>query len=337
MALSVFLRDYVENIKELKSLYNKKRKTLEIQSIYDYLKIVDLLQKEKDTDRSGLLKEYYFRGVSNKEWALLPSIAVNGLEYYEPLMVEEFKKNYPDEFKMESEFEVVAKMQHFGLPTRLLDFTTNPLVALYFACSDIQEKNKDGKVIVALPRNACYDSLEKYKDEIFTVHSNDYLATYLSDETLYTYLGMVYAPNSIYFKKPSYVTEREKRQCSIFLLFANSIYDYNRNKCITDMEANQLIVYGENYYTEKCNSKTSYLRLHDTLKRVSDVDYERNFVEIVIPSKLKIELLGYLETLGIKKNFLFPEMEYTAEYIKNKYKVAVDKFANHKFNKEYDL
>lgn len=51
-------------------------------------------------------------------------------------------------------------MQHYGVPTRLLDVTTNALVALYFACED-KKKSVDGVVYVIRPDDSkikMYDS-----------------------------------------------------------------------------------------------------------------------------------------------------------------------------------
>lgn len=65
----------------------------------------------------------------------------------EGLLLEELLHIAPEEF-VGCRFDILAKMQHFGLPTRLIDVTTNPLVSLYFACKDNNQLNQDGVVYV---------------------------------------------------------------------------------------------------------------------------------------------------------------------------------------------
>ncbi|MCG7893230.1 MAG: FRG domain-containing protein [Candidatus Thiodiazotropha taylori] len=96
-----------------------------------------------------------YRGHAKSEWELKPSI---GRHYtrnwknvlaHEKKSLDEFKKrSIPHlKYKPTTDIEWLCLMQHHGCSTRLLDFTTNPLIALFFASEPIQRI--DGAVIIA--------------------------------------------------------------------------------------------------------------------------------------------------------------------------------------------
>lgn len=95
-----------------------------------------------------------FRGQCDKEYELLPSIArgqrfatSGSLMEEERNLIESAKYRLPDVFNRSYEpIELLALLQHYGIPTRLLDVTENAFVALFFACSEHQEK--DAEVII---------------------------------------------------------------------------------------------------------------------------------------------------------------------------------------------
>lgn len=93
-------------------------------------------------------KNIVYRGMTNSKWELKPSIGRldiedSSREGTERLIFEQFKQQalpYLD-FTPRNEWEWLALAQHHGLPTRLLDWTTNPLIALYFSVEDDASTN----------------------------------------------------------------------------------------------------------------------------------------------------------------------------------------------------
>lgn len=119
----------------------KKRVLAEIKDIQSYMNLV-LDNAKKET--------CIYRGHASKDWLLKSSIG-RSEKYNKELEKDvflQFKMNYYSytRERPSSDMDLLFLAQHYGLPTRLLDFTYNPMIALYFACEN--EPEKDGQIYV---------------------------------------------------------------------------------------------------------------------------------------------------------------------------------------------
>ncbi|MBF0137021.1 MAG: FRG domain-containing protein [Magnetococcales bacterium] len=90
-------------------------------------------------NRHHVPPEIWFRGQTNKDWGLVPAVFRNvGLKRYnEQRLFYQFQNENPSYAENHvSAFDWLCLMQHYNLPTRLLDWTENILIALFFSVYD---------------------------------------------------------------------------------------------------------------------------------------------------------------------------------------------------------
>ncbi|HAV1571121.1 FRG domain-containing protein [Vibrio natriegens] len=210
----------------------------------------------------------------------------------------------PEEFKdCTSTFDFLVKMQHYGLPTRLLDITSNPLVALYFSCCSLipdssRDKNaKNGQVLIYQVPN---DEIKYYNSDTVSVVSNlaraeanfdfsdiehqerflhsiqaekPYFKPYIKEEHLH----------SVICVKPKLDNRRIVKQSGAFFLFGMG------------------------------KQKTDSIRIPD--------HFRPEIKHIAIPKASKEALLKELATLSISEATLFPEIDNVARFLKKDIKI----------------
>lgn len=100
-----------------------------VGNVQDYISVVETIIQ------SAPEKEYFFRGHYNYNYILVPSLYRKKTFYEnENFMYMDFKTHFYNELSDKKYIEILTTMQHYKMPTRLLDTTSNPLVALYMAC-----------------------------------------------------------------------------------------------------------------------------------------------------------------------------------------------------------
>lgn len=121
----------------------------QVSSVHEFLNnMEEIRDNNKDTG-----KTWYFRGVEEST-QLLPSSALppnyagkklNVDPDIEKKILKRFKRfAYPYIGSIQNDWEALFLARHYGLPTRILDWSSNPLVSLYFACSYTNEFERAG-------------------------------------------------------------------------------------------------------------------------------------------------------------------------------------------------
>ena len=251
----------------LNCIYSNRRASMKrIKKFTDYINIVNNIS-------NSLKKDYIiddvllFRGHSDSKFKLLPGIArsINDdkdsvpviepiLKFEKEMITKAIGKNpeifYEDKYAV----NLLVKLQHFGVPTRLLDVTYNALVALYFAC--IKDKDKDGEVIVFKITSDNGDYIKYFDDRYVNTIANMYkISQYNNKYSLKNYLKDVWSKlcdfefdeetggvsygyredidnianniNKPLFVSPIELSERQKRQQGAFIIFPNEISKIN--------------------------------------------------------------------------------------------------------------
>jgi hypothetical protein len=157
--------------------------------------------------------ELIFRGATDENHALIPSLGRDtkentggDIQSLEENMLTEFKRlTVPILQKPpQKDFEWLFLAQHYGLPTRLLDWTSNPLVALFFAV----ERKDDLNGVLYYLQHAVTDQY----------HLFDYRTADYNEEARAQPAGIfAIQPNQgkVIFVRPKYSDERYINQRSV--------------------------------------------------------------------------------------------------------------------------
>lgn len=220
----------------------------------------EILKLHSDNEKNNLKQrlafriELAFRGQSDKNYELVPSIGRTCQTkdklplHIEGNLIEMAKYKLPHIFKNNlPPLDLLAVLQHYGIPTRLLDVTSNPLVALYFATNNT---TTDGEVIVfeydkgfrayypfasaiaEIYKCVPYISLQEFATLV--INQSPFFFDYPNDSKYLVSDIKYICENLLLFVNPTENLERQKKQQGFFIIFPNQIIERTKKSHFSD-------------------------------------------------------------------------------------------------------
>lgn len=252
-------------------------------TVESWVDLQKVLFEDKDTQLDRFRSPFVFRGLSDKSYELRSSLdrLDNETALIEKYLLRNFKKYAPRELLPDdNEWNLISIAQHHGLPTRLLDWTFSPYVALHFMSADIDKFDCDGAIWCVdfhatrrIANKVFQDKLNEGGYKAFTVGLLAEICPRISDFNLKNY-----GENLIFFEPPS-MDSRIVNQFALFSVMTNP----------------KTIV-------------SDWLSEHKNL-----------FKKIIIPASLKWEIRDKLDQANITERVIYPGLDGLAAWLKRWY------------------
>ena len=291
-----------------------------ISCLSEYLKAIENLQRlypTKETLSNPTVPYFLYRGISDKNYELLPSVLRIQKDSWDPEDLDNPQKMIKNETYLTwgSEKAILQSFiqeasgyislppdellkwaeyaQHYGAPTRFLDWSGNPLVALYFACHS--QKRCDGNVWLLHVPNYKRFTFRKLSGEAEErINIRDIVTGLINGENKYSIFEypILYAPY--------YVDARMSAQSSWFMVWGtnNSPLEAMIGKRKHQME----------YVAEIPKEIT-----------IGENEMRRFWHRFSICADSKQRILRELDTAGINEKTLFPGLDGIGRYVEKKY------------------
>lgn len=339
--MSKILKKYNKIINTLRYSIFKQRKTTEtITSVEEAIALMNELKISNiwsDTVIHALGTAplpfpfgLWFRGQSNENWSLEPSIFRDGTI---SLLNNTTNKLYKDEVSMfhhfrllnssfakthHTTFEWLTLMQHYGVPTRLLDWSESILAALFFSVMNTHESDVDNGTIYIL-NGLRLNALSTFNQQPKLTLPNCLDVTIRAEMAKTNTISELSSKNAI-------VQHEELQNFKVDKFFDENIELLELPVAVTPMKLSPrlqaqsgcfTIHGGKKYFDLNQINDDENLGKAEKIEDINKKSKELFLMKIKIPVESKIKIKKELTYLGIHEGSLLVELPDQANFIKN--------------------
>lgn len=282
--------------------------TLPIESVTDFVQHALSIRTHRD-------ETVVFRGHSHGAYQTTPSVLrTQKLAKNEHLMLRDLVSWHPEDFHADSTaLELLVRAQHYGLPTRLLDVTFNPLAALFFACRKKWDANAE--VVAFLAKQS---RIKRYDSDTVSCLANLAFLSHSEKSRIKTNLNDM-LENGRFRDRQAIRNFRKTKPMKRLLHFIRHEKPHFDN-LIRPPTLRQFVVVLPKRSNRRIVAQSGAFIVcgcHSTLRERVSPKFRMQRFEI--PAACKKNICSDLSKLGIDERTMFPEIERTARFLHSQY------------------